>query len=179
MPESEWLREESVREDGAAEEASVDEAEADLGEDIAALARERDEMRGLAQRLQADFENYRKRMLRDQTDAISRANEAIIEQLLPVLDTFELALGQLGGADENVRKGVELAFAEFLAVVEKNGLERIDATSVPFDPNVHDAVLQEEGGSDGEPIVTEIVRTGYRLKGRVLRPAMVKVARKD
>jgi molecular chaperone GrpE len=77
-----------------------------------------------------------------------------------------------------VRKGVELVFAEFLAVLERNGLERIDATGVPFDPNVHDAVLQE-GGSDGEPIVTETVRTGYRLKGRVLRPAMVKVARKD
>ena len=178
MPESEWVKEESVREVRPVEEASADEAEAELGEDIAALARERDEMRGLAQRLQADFENYRKRMLRDQTDAISRANEAIIEQLLPVLDTFELALGQLGDVDDNVRKGVELVFAEFLAVLERNGLERIDATGVPFDPNVHDAVLQE-GGSDGEPIVTETVRTGYRLKGRVLRPAMVKVARKD
>ena len=172
MPESE-----SVNEEGAAEEASVEQAEADLGADLAALAKERDEMRGLAQRVQADFENYRKRMLREQTDAIARANEAIVEQLLPVLDTFELALGH-NDADDNVRKGVELVFAELLAVLEKNGLERIDATGVPFDPNVHEAVLQE-GGSDGEPVVVETVRTGYRLKGRVLRPAMVKVARKD
>jgi molecular chaperone GrpE len=94
-----------------------------------------------------------------------------------VLDSFELALGQLGDVDDNVRKGVELVFAELLGVLERHGLERIDAAGVPFDPNVHEAVSQE--GDEGEPVVAEIVRTGYRLKGRVLRPAMVKVARKD
>ena len=74
-----------------------------------------------------------------------------------------------------MRKGVELVFAELIAVLERAGLERIDAGGQPFDPNEHDAVLQEDG--DGEPVVSEILRTGYRLKGRVLRPAMVKVAR--
>jgi molecular chaperone GrpE len=92
-----------------------------------------------------------------------------------VLDNFELALGALAGADEQVRKGVELVFAEFVGVLEKAGLERIDAEGMPFDPNEHEAVLHEEG--EGEPVVTDIMRTGYRLKGRVLRPAMVKVAR--
>jgi molecular chaperone GrpE len=173
-PEFDSINEEPI----AAEEASAEQAEADLNSDLAALAKERDEFRTLAQRVQADFENYRKRMLREQTEAISRANEALLEQLLPVVDTFELALSQLRDADEKVRKGVELVFSELVSVLEKAGLERIDATGVPFDPNIHEAVMQE-GGDDGEPVVTETVRTGYRLKGRLLRPAMVKVARED
>ena len=132
-------------------------------------------MRALAQQVQADFENYKKQMIRRQTEHLERANEGLVEQLLPVLDSFELAMGALDVADESVRKGVELVFAELIAVLERAGLERIDAGGQPFDPNEHDAVLQEDG--DGEPVVSEILRTGYRLKGRVLRPAMVKVSR--
>jgi molecular chaperone GrpE len=168
---------EAVVEEAPAEAASAEEAEADLDDALTALAKERDDLRELAQRVQADFENYRKRMLRDQTDAITRANEALIEQLLPVVDTFELALAQFGDSDEPVRKGFELVFAELVNVLAKAGLERIDSTGVPFDPNVHEAVMQE--GDHGDPVVVDTVRTGYRLKGRVLRPAMVKVARED
>jgi molecular chaperone GrpE len=173
-PESESINEEPI----GVEEASAEQAEADLSSDLAALAKERDELRTLVQRVQADFENYRKRMLREQTEAISHANEGLLEQLLPVVDSFELALNQLRQADEQVRKGVELVFSELLNVLEKAGLERIDATGLPFDPNIHEAVMHE-GGDEGEPVVTETVRTGYRLKGRLLRPAMVKVARED
>ena len=151
------------------------EAGAALEADLARLTGERDEMRALAQQLQADFENYKKQMLRRQTEHLERATEGLLEQLLPVLDSFELAMGALDVADESVRKGVELVFAELIAVLERAGLERIDAGGQPFDPNEHDAVLQEDG--DGEPVVSEILRTGYRLKGRVLRPAMVKVSR--
>jgi molecular chaperone GrpE len=158
-------------------EVAVDEAEADLDAVLTTLAKERDELRELAQRVQADFENYRKRMLRDQTEAITRANEGLIEDLLPVVDSFELALRQLDDVDEPVRKGVELVFAGLVDVLDKAGLERIDSTDVPFDPNVHEAVMQE--GDQGDPVVVDTVRTGYRFKGRVLRPAMVKVARKD
>jgi molecular chaperone GrpE len=171
MPESERAADEVTDE----EEVSAEEAEAALGADLDALTQERDELRSLAQRVQADFENYRKRMLREQTDAVTRANEALVEQLLPVLDSFELALGQLESVDAPVRKGVELVYAGLLAVLEKAGLERIDAAGKEFDPNVHEAVMQE--GEDGDPVVAETIRTGYRLKGRVLRPAMVKVAR--
>jgi len=173
MPESESVNEDE--EDVAATTVGSGEAAADLEADFAALGKERDELRGLAQRVQADFENYRKRMLREQTDAIGRANEALVEQLLPVLDSAALAVTQLEDADEGVRKGIELVFAELVGVLEKAGLERLDETDVPFDPNVHEAVLQE-GGPGGEPVVAEIVRPGYRLKGKVLRPAMVKVA---
>ena len=143
--------------------------------DLARLMGERDEMRALAQQLQADFENYKKQMIRRQTEHLERATEGLLEQLLPVLDSFELAVGALADVGDNVRKGVELVYAELLGVLEKAGIERIDAEGKPFDPTEHEAVLQEDG--DGEPVVSDILRTGYRLKGRVLRPAMVKVTR--
>ncbi len=148
--------------------AGVSPAAADDAEEV-------QQYRELAQRVQADFENYRKRVLREQTAMVERANEALLEAVLPVLDSFELALPMLDDAEEKVRKGVELVYAELVSVLEKNGLERIDTDGKPFDPNVHECVLQEDG--DGEPVVAETMRTGYRLKGRVLRPAMVKVTR--
>lgn len=140
-----------------------------------AMETEVQQYRELAQRVQADFENYRKRVLREQTAVVERATEALLEDLLPVLDSFELAVGMLDDAEEKVRKGVELVYAELVGVLEKNGLERIDTDGKPFDPNVHECVMQDDG--DGEPVVAETMRTGYRLKGRVLRPAMVKVTR--
>ena len=150
--------------------------------DIDALQRERDDLLEMSQRLQADFENYRKRILREQTVLVERASEGIVEQLLPVLDSFELALANLDGASsegggdmERVRKGIELVYAEFLGVLERAGLEPIRALGTPFDPNEHEAVMQDDG--DGDPHVGQVLRTGWRLKGRVLRPAMVKVSR--
>jgi len=165
--------EEQVEE--TSEDATVEEAEATFEADLDALSKERDELRDVAQRVQADFANYRKRMLREQTEKIERANQQLVEQLLPVLDSFELALSNLAERDEGVRKGLELVFSELLGVLEKAGLERIETDGKPFDPNVHEAVMQEDG--EGEPVVVDTMRTGYRHKGRVLRPAMVKVAR--
>jgi molecular chaperone GrpE len=137
---------------------------------------ERDEYLDTLRRLQADFENYRKRMLKEQTTVVERASASLVEQLLPVLDSFELALVNIGpDTDPKVAKGVELVFAELVGALEKAGLERIDAIGKPFDPEEHEAVMQE--GGDGEPVVGDVMRTGYRLKGRVLRPAMVKVTR--
>jgi molecular chaperone GrpE len=155
----------------------VSEEEMQLAADIDALQRweqERTELLDTTRRLQADFENYRKRVLREQTALVERATEGLIEQLLPVLDSFELAVGSFDEADESkVRKGVELVYAEFFAVMEKAGLERIDALGTRFDPNEHEAVMQDDG--DGDPVVGDVLRTGWKLKGRVLRPAMVKV----
>ena len=108
---------------------------------------------------------------------VERASEPELSRLTK--PAFELALKNFdaaGGQDtESVRKGVELVYAELLGVLEKAGLSRVEAEGKPFDPNVHEAVMQEEG--DGEPVVTDVLRTGYTLKGRVLRPAMVKVSR--
>jgi len=159
------------------DEAMAEEEAGRMVADIDALERERDDLRDTTQRLQADFENYRKRVLREQTALVERAAEGIVEQLLPVLDSFELALANLDSdADpERVRKGIELVHAELLGVLERAGLEPIAARGEPFDPNEHEAVMHDDG--DGDPRVGDVLRTGWRLKGRVLRPAMVKVVR--
>ena len=153
-------------------------AEADqLISDIDTLQRERDDLLDTTRRLQADFENYRKRVLREQTALVERATENLLEQLLPVLDNFELAMTNLekSEVEEQVRKGIELVYSEFVNVLERAGLQRIDALDAPFDPNEHEAVLQDDG--EGEPHVGAVLRTGWKLSGRVLRPAMVKVTR--
>jgi molecular chaperone GrpE len=154
-------------------------AEADeLMNELNTLQRERDDLLDTTRRLQADFENYRKRVLREQTALVDRSTEGLVEQLLPVVDSFELALITLasGAVDDKVHKGIELVYAELLGVLERSGLERIDALGAAFDPNEHEAVL-DEGGGVGEPHVADVLRAGWKLKGRVLRPAMVKVTR--
>jgi molecular chaperone GrpE len=153
------------------ENADAELLEADLRE----LAAERDELRGTAQRIQADFENYRKRVARDQAAAADRSTERLVESILPALDGLEMAVASLGNADEKVRKGVQLAVGELTSALERHGLTRIADLDVPFDPTLHEAVAQDDG--EGEPRVGDVLRTGYALKGRVLRPAMVKVVR--
>jgi molecular chaperone GrpE len=131
------------------------------------------------QRLQAEFENYRKRVLREQTRAVEFATEPVMMRLLEVLDEFELALvaaEQRPDFDKFLR-GVEIVYAKLLDILRAEGLERIDARGKPFDPTEHEALFQVEG-EDGEPYVADILRPGYRLKGRVVRPAGVKVARR-
>ena len=149
-------------------------------DELTRVTAERDEYLAHLQRTQAEFDNYRKRMLRDQTVHLERATANLIEQLLPVLDSFELALNSAGPSSgdpavERLRKGVELVYGELLGAMEKAGLERIEALGKPFDPEEHEAVMHVEDDG-GQPGVRDVVRSGYRFKGRVLRPAMVKVA---
>jgi molecular chaperone GrpE len=174
-----------VTADAAEAQASAAEAEADaaapLEADFSQLESERSELVDTLRRVQADFENYRKRVLREQTALVERANERLVADLLPVLDSFDGALGSLAAADSpetaKVRDGVAGIRTQFGSVLERAGLERIDATGAVFDPNEHEAVMQDDGA--GEPHVGEVLRTGYRLNGRVLRPAMVRVTRAD
>jgi molecular chaperone GrpE len=127
--------------------------------------KERDDFRDQYQRTRAEFENYRKRMVRQQTEQAERAAEGLVEQLLPALDNFDAAISH--------GTGFEQARASMLVLLEKQGLERIDPVGQPFDPAESDAVAHEDG--DGGPVVAEVLRPGYRWKGRVLRPAMVRV----
>jgi molecular chaperone GrpE len=175
-------RERELDRDVAEAEADVAAAEAAVESDLSELEQvqgERAELLDTLRRVQADFENYRKRMLREQTTQVERATERLVEELLPVLDSFDGALGSAAASDspeaEKVRDGVVGIRSQLVAVLEKAGLERIDATGAEFDPNEHEAVMQDDG--EGEPHVGEVLRTGYRLKGRVLRPAMVRVTR--
>jgi len=135
--------------------------------DVNALLEERDSYKDVALRLQADFENYRKRVTAQHTDDVARATGKLAEALLPVLDACEAAFVQHSAE-------VEPLFNLLLGELRKQGLEALNLHEQPFDPAVADAVLHEPG-EGGEPVVSEVLRTGYTWKGKVLRPAMVKV----
>lgn len=132
------------------------------------------------QRLKAEFENFRKRMVKEQTALVERASAAVVEKLLPVLDNFELALMAADRTKDysSMVRGVEMVYGELLEVLRKEGLEKIESLHEPFDPVQHDAVMRAEGDGTGPEIVVEEMRTGYRFGDRVLRPAMVKVGTK-
>lgn len=168
--------------DADVEEVLDEAAAAEIVEsDLAQLEGERAELMDMLRRIQADFENYRKRVQREQAVLVERANERLLEELLPVLDSFDGAVSSLaepgtGEPDvDKLRNGVLGIHAQLVAVLQKNGLERIEAQGAAFDPNEHEAVMQDDG--DGDPHVAQVMRPGYRLKGRVLRPAMVSVTR--
>jgi molecular chaperone GrpE len=164
---------------GAVDEGAAEEAAAAVESDFAQLQGERAELVDTLRRVQADFENYRKRVLREQTALVDRATDRLVEELLPILDSFEGALASIAADTPEMEKlldGVSGIHSQLMAVLEKSGLERIDADGTAFDPNEHEAVLHDEG--EGEPHVAQTMRTGYRLKGKVIRPAMVKVSRR-
>jgi molecular chaperone GrpE len=131
------------------------------------VLKERDEFKDIALRVQADFENYRKRAATQMSDELDRALGKLVEQLLPVLDACEAAVAH--GVE-----GVEQVWSALIGALQKQGLEALDLAGKPFDPALADAVMHEEGDGS-EPVVLEVLRTGYRWKGRVLRAAMVKV----
>jgi len=131
-----------------------------------------------ARRLKAEFENYKRRMLREQTAVLERASAALVERLLPVLDSFRLAIVAADRTknDREFLRGVELVYGELLEVLKKEGLEEIDAEGKPFDPEVHEAVMHVASDIPAGH-VAEVMRTGYTLKGRVVRPVMVSVSK--
>ena len=136
------------------------------------VVRERDEYKDALLRLQAEFDNYRKRVQRQQTEIFENAAASLVKKLLPVLDTADLALAHGGGED------VKQVAGALFDILSKEGLERIDPEGLPFDPAHHDAVAHEPAEGDDapeRPEVSEVLRAGYRWKGQVLRPAMVKV----
>ncbi|QQS26137.1 MAG: nucleotide exchange factor GrpE [Actinomycetota bacterium] len=142
-------------------------AEEQFEHDVDALLAERDQFKDIALRLQADFENFRKRVAQQQSDEVQRATGRLVEAMLPVLDAAEQAY--LAHPAE-----VEPLFNLLLAELRKQGLEVLDLDGAAFDPAVAEAVLHEPGEGSG-PVVAEVLRTGYLWKGKVLRAAMVKV----
>jgi molecular chaperone GrpE len=137
--------------------------------------RQRDDYLEALQRLQAEFENYRKRVARTSDDAVTRATGDLVVKLLPVLDAFDLAQAHFANALSDEALALSQARGLLLDALAKDGLQRIDEVNVAFDPQVHDAVAHVEGDGDGEQVIDEVLRAGYRWKGGVLRPAMVKV----
>jgi molecular chaperone GrpE len=142
------------------------------------LTRERDEYLRALQRVQADYENYRKRIVRQQDELTARAAAGLVEKLLPVLDGLDLAEAHLNETLDLTEDGKALraSRAQLMDILGREGLERIDQAGVPFDPTIHDAVAHSEGdGSDTGTVVEEVFRSGYRWKGQVVRAAMVRV----
>ena len=172
-------------------ESANDTVVGDLDDLLVAARRERDEFRDMVQRVQADFENYKKRMVRQQTDHLERAAEDLVTKVLPVLDAFDLARAHLGDGDNVSPEGKALVAGSTLLAdtLAREGLERIGVPGEPFDPTTHEAVdrvaddataVTGSTGTAGDvapegPVVDGVLRAGYRWKGRVIRPAMVRV----
>lgn len=133
------------------------------------------------QRLKAEFDNFRKRVLKEQTAIVEAATAGLVARLLLVLDNFELAVAAAEQTKdfEKMLKGVEMVYGELKEVLRSEGLEPIVAKGHEFDPNMHEAAIEVPGDDSGRTVVAEVLRDGYMFKSRVLRPAMVKVTQKQ
>lgn len=150
-------------------------------EDLQARAAKADENWERLLRTTADFDNFKKRAARERQDAARYANESLIQKLLPVLDNFEMALaaaqtGQTANL-QSLTDGVAMIQQQLKAALVEFGVEEVDATGKPFDPNLHEAVSQQESAAVAEGHVLQQLRKGYKLRDRLLRPATVVVAK--
>jgi len=130
-------------------------------------------------RLQADFDNYRRRTAREREDFARYASTTLCEALLPVLDNFQLALGAKGQDPAKVVEGVEMIYRQLLDVLQKEGLTPVETQGQEFDPTKHEAAMQESTDQYPDNTVISELRRGYYLKDKLLRPAMVTVAKAE
>ena len=173
-----------VRQDGEAKseqavEAKSEQAVEATASDLEVAQKQAAEYLDHLQRLKAEFDNYRKRVIKEQTRAMEAAAEPFVRKLLEVLDEFDLALmaAERKPDFEKFLHGVELVYAKLQDILRSEGLERIEAEGKPFDPERHEALMQT-GSPEGEPFVADVLRPGYTMKGKVIRPAGVKVVRR-
>ena len=169
--EREVTIEESPPDEAPAEDSPAEALEHDIGE-LQEKARERDEYLALAQRTQADFENYRKRVARDVAAAEGRGVARLAKEILPALDNLARALE----AEALDPEGLRLVRAEFSAALERLGIEEFSPEGERFDPNLHEAMAQHPVDGAESGTIVEVYQRGYRIDGNVLRPARVVVA---
>lgn len=137
--------------------------------------KEEEELNTRYLRLAADFQNYKRRVEKEKGDIYAYANEKIVIELLDVIDNFERAL-EHSSENESFSEGMNMIFKQFKGVLEKSGVEEINALGEDFDPNFHHAVLTENSAEHESGKVTQVLQKGYFLNKKVIRPAMVKVA---
>jgi len=157
-----------------------DEAPEELHKAIAEKEESLKELNNKYLYLQADFENFKKIKAKEKQDLLKFGNEVLIKELIPVIDNLERAIEHAEKSEEGkgIIEGVRITLNEFLKVLERSGVERVDAVGKKFDPNFHEALFQEER-EDMEPeTVTSELQKGYTLNGRLLRPARVAVSKK-
>lgn len=171
--------------EGSAQSAAAEQSEeAKLAADsvaadaeVAKLASDLNELRQTLMRRQADFDNYRKRIEKERAEDAKRHTARVIESMIPIIDGFEHALAAHREAEyENYRKGFELIYKQLLDNLAKLGAERIDPAGKSFDPHLHQAVDRVETTKHADGTILEVFQPGYLFHGRVLRPAMVRVA---
>lgn len=165
---------EEEKADGQSEGSEAPEEKADSVKTAEQQKKEDDEK---YMRLMAEFQNYKKRVAKEKQDIQSFANEKIITELLEVLDNFERSLEHSSDADENYVKGMEMIFQQLKTAMEKAGLKEIQALGEDFDPAVHNAVMQEESDELESGKVSKVLQKGYKLNDKVIRAAMVAVAK--
>ncbi|GGL40414.1 nucleotide exchange factor GrpE [Sporolactobacillus putidus] len=169
-----------------AEEKAADQPDAELlakkvGEltaEIESLKKDSDDLNNRLLRAQADFENFRRRTNKEKADARKYRAQDLASDLLEILDNFKRALDVETTSEDGsaLKKGMEMVLGKFETALKKEGVEEIDSLGKPFDPNFHQAVMQEESQEHEAGTVIQVLQAGYTLNGRVIRPAMVKVS---
>lgn len=146
-------------------------------DELTLLKQQLEEEQDRTVRLRADFENYKRRVQKDKEADYKYRAQSLLNDLLPVLDNLERALAVEATSEEaiSLTKGVDMVYRSLVAAVEKEGLESVESEGKPFDPNLHHAVMQEKDENQDSGIVLQELQKGYKLKDRILRPAMVKV----
>jgi molecular chaperone GrpE len=158
-----------------AKAVAADSAKADA--ELSKLSADLDDLRQTLLRRQADFDNYRKRIEKERAEDSKRSTARVIEGLIPVIDSFENALAAHREAEyETYRKGFELIYKQLLDNLTRLGAERMDPVGKPFDPHMHQAVDRAETTEHADGTILQVFQPGYVFHGRVLRPAMVRVA---
>jgi molecular chaperone GrpE len=161
---------------GGRSQVAEEEGSAAEADPVASLQAERDKYLDLAQRTQADFENYRKRAARDAASAGERAKAGLVRELLPVLDNLERALATNNGDVGSVVEGVKLVHADLVGVLQRSGVEPFDPAGEPFDPTLHEALSTRPVEGTHPGMVVDVVEKGYKLNDTILRPARVVVS---
>lgn len=153
----------------------ADEYIAKLNEDLEEQKRLADEYYDSLKRNMADFDNYKKRIVKEKESLHTMIVADIVENMLPILDNFDAALAH-ESSDEKFKTGMEMIYSQIKDVISKYGVEEIQSMGCTFDPMLHEAVMHEDNESYGEKEIIEVFRKGYKIKDKVIRHAMVKVA---
>lgn len=183
MPENENIQdEEQLKEELEAEEQEQNDTNktsaegSEEKEETCEEVKEDEDLNTKYLRLMADFQNYKKRTEKQKSEIHAYANEKIVLKLIEVMDNFERALGADASEGDSFKQGIEMIFKQLSDVLTDAGVKEIEAESTVFDPNFHNAVMMEDTDKVESGMVSEVLQKGYTLNGKVIRPAMVKVA---
>ncbi len=174
----EMAQEKEAHDETAKEEAASIQTEEDVSKEVEELKKQAEDNYNRLLRMQADFDNYKKRVTKEREDMYANALETIVGQLLPVVDNIERAAAAFRNdqLDEKYITGVEMVCKQLVDVLERNGVKEIEALEKDFDPNIHHAVMQVPGEDEDENKVKEVFQKGYVLGNKVIRPTLVKVS---